>query len=111
MITVNAASRTSRRYGAVVAPHRVGAVDHDLDREAVMFEHHTRRLGPVAGEADERARIPESGRGAVLQPHGEYAVVHYRVRSRRSVRTGGERNDVVEELARPGDHPCTAGWS
>ena len=93
--------------GGVAPPHRVAAVDADLDMQPVIDEkRRVRRLRrtAIAGEA---ARVRQRRLAAAALRHHERAVDDGIAR-RLAVAAAGERRRFVEEVAREGDDLLTA---
>ena len=94
----------ARRVGAA---DRVGAVDHDLDMQAVVRQQHQARVGRGALVAVETVGEAERRFAAADQRDDEAAVLDAIVRGA-GVRAGGERGDQVERRLGLGDHAGAA---
>ncbi len=84
-----------------------GGVDLDLEVQAVVLEQHGGGLGSVTLEGDELRGVLQAGLAAVLQAHGELAVLDG-VGGGVDVGAGLQRRGFVEEGAGVGDDQVTA---
>ena len=92
------------RVGRSDGRHRV---DLDLDMQSVVDQQHRRGCGRVAEISGELSRIGQSGDITVGKRDLEFTLGDHKSRDVR-VLTRAQRNDIVEEPLRVGDHRVAA---
>jgi hypothetical protein len=88
--------------GVIGAADPMRAVDDDLDVEPVVGEENALRRVRGATIAAELRRLRKCDCGAIAEAGSQHSI-SYRIGLHAGMRAGGERHDIIQEAARPGD--------